>query len=231
MSVIKAILFYSKHDQKSLRMKKVVDAVGADLETVCVDPLEIRERLLEDDKYGITEVPAVLLIYSSGQHKTYSGKSLDQWFEKLIVNIQQEEQARALPQQAPMSMTEVTPITFQEPIAEPVYDTNVPKPLRRKPGDVSDIRGSLPSPGRELTAEEMSAMTTSTGITIPGAGSLPIAGGEIGQMIASTIQPEDTRPTPKGVKKEGLSARELAEQMKEQREKFEETVEQNKPFI
>jgi hypothetical protein len=69
-------------------MKSVADKVGADLDYVSVDAQEIRERLLDDEKYFITQVPAVLVLYSNGNHKTYIGTQLDKWFAQLLQNIQ-----------------------------------------------------------------------------------------------------------------------------------------------
>ena len=97
MSVVKAILFYSKRDKKSCKMKKVAGEIGADLEYVSVDASDVRERLLDDEKYAIEEVPAVLVLYSTGQHKTYIGTKLDNWFTQLLQNIQlYQQQAQQL---------------------------------------------------------------------------------------------------------------------------------------
>lgn len=139
MSVIKAILFYSKHDQKSSRMKQVVDSINIDLDTVSVDNPDVKELLLNDEEYGITEVPAVLIIYSSGQHVTHLGKNVDKWFEQLLQNIQ------AMQQQEAAAAADYEPVT---PIS-----TNVPKVLRRS-GVQVEPRTTLAPPGRPLQGEE-----------------------------------------------------------------------------
>lgn len=113
MSVVKAILFYSKYDKKSYKMKKTIDNIGIDIDTVCADNLEIRERLLDDTQYCIDQVPSVLLLYSSGQHKVYKKKGLDEWFQQLLQNIEQYNQSQ---QQQPVPQ-EFTPIS--EPLMQP----------------------------------------------------------------------------------------------------------------
>jgi len=240
MSVIKAILFYSKHDQKSMHMREIINAIGIDIETISVDPVEVRERLLDDENFCIDQVPTVLIIYSSGQHKTYTGKALDNWFQQLIVNIQLDQQQTAAQQAPPPQPQASTPIVAPEsytPIDAGaahqgnVETTGIPKELRRKPGNTTDLREALPSPGRVKVGGDSTDLTQ---LTIPGGGSLPITGGEIGQIVGGNEQLVDVpepAPTPKGIKKEGLSAKELARQMEEQREQFDEKVEQNRPFI
>ncbi|KKL16206.1 hypothetical protein LCGC14_2497900 [marine sediment metagenome] len=232
MSVIKAILFYSKHDQKSFRMKKVIDGVGADIETISVDVLEVRERLQEDEKFGIDQVPAVLVLYSSGQHKTYITNSLDQWFDQLLQNIKQFQLQREEALQPQPTQVQYTPI-----------DENIPKPLRIKPGSTSDIPSSLPSPGKAIQegttlidAPTQSIMSGSTQVT--GVGEISAAQAamvsehirEAEPLIPITSEPY-VQSGRKEVKKEGLSAAELAKQMADQREVFEEKLEQNRPFM
>jgi len=221
MSIINAILFYSKKDQKSMRMKNMIDMLYIDLETICVDHIKVRELLLQDEKFGIDEVPTVLIIYSSGHFKTYSSKPLDDWFQQLIINVQREKE-KSVEAQIPQAI-DYTPIEIPTPEI-----TGIPKELRRKSSITQPIRDSLASPGKEILETDLSQLT------IPGAGSIPITGGEIRQ-IAENEPFVDTdieeKPTPKGIKKEGLSAKELAQQMEEQRVQFDEKVDQNRPFI
>ncbi len=250
MSVIKAILFYSKRDQKSHRMKKIIENVGADIETVSVDSLEVREILLDDDTYGIDQVPAVLLLYSSGQHKVYTTQGLDDWFDQLLQNIkayQQQQQTLIQPQETPLYDQET-------PLYTPIDDGGIPKELRRKPSNSTNIPSTLPSPGRPqrpnsdvTTLFDEPSMPGSginggdsgmaDAIQVPGAGISPAQAAIISEHIkgAEPLVPitSDTfvQPGRKEVKKEGLSAGELAKQMEEQREQFEDKLEENRPFM
>lgn len=88
MSIINAILFYSKKERKSFTIKKLIDEYNIDVETICVDNSEIKNMLLEDDKYNIKQVPTVLIMYSSGEHMVYKNKKLDRWLEELIYNVE-----------------------------------------------------------------------------------------------------------------------------------------------
>ena len=250
MSVIKAILFYSKRDQKSNRMKKIIDNVGADIETVSVDSLEVREILLDDDKYGIDQVPAVLLLYSSGQHKVYTTRGLDDWFDQLLQNIkayQQQQQQQAMMQPLPQE-------ELHEPMSyTPIDDGGIPKELRRKPNNMTNIPSTLPSPGRpQLPSSGVTTLLDDP--SMPGSGinggnsgmadAMPVQGGVSSaqaSMITEHIKgaeplipiTSDTfvQPGRKEVKKEGLSAGELAKQMAAQREQFEDKLEENRPFL
>ncbi len=218
-------------------MKKVIDGVGVDVETVSVDAQQVRERLQEDERYGIDQVPAVLVLYSSGQHKIYTMTSLDQWFDQLLQNIKQLQ----LQQQ---DVTQLQP----EPIEYTPIDKNVPKPLRIKPGSTVDIPSSLRSPGRPMPGQDMttfidsgqgiatsgSGMSGSTQITGPGGVSAAQAAltsehiREAEPLIPITSDPH-VQTVRKEVKQEGMSAAELAKQMEEQREQIDEKLQENRP--
>ncbi len=242
MSVIKAILFYSKRDNKSFRMKKVIDSVGADIEAISVDVLEIRERLQEDENFGIEQVPTILILYSSGQHKTLTTGGLDQWFEQLLQNMQQVQQPSTALQPSSSSHGVAR---GQEPLQPPTQiDRGIPKTLRIKPGSTEDIPISLPSPGKPMQERDNEGFSAISGGGSGMSGSTQISGlGEISSAQAAIVSEhireadplipitsEEIQPGRKEVVKEGLSAAELAKQMAEQRETFDENLEQNRPF-
>ena len=118
MSVVKAILFYSRHNRRGLKMKKIIDELEIDMDTVRVDYPSVRQALQEDEKYGIDKIPAVLLIYTTGVYKTYDGKNLDAWFSELIENYRGDV-APPPPQGTPMTMIQPEPEEYNEP--EPDY--------------------------------------------------------------------------------------------------------------
>ena len=224
MSVIKAILFYSRRNAKSYKMKQVIDSVGADIETVSVDSVEVRDRLMEDEKYGIDEVPAVLLLYSSGQHKTYTNHGLDEWFGQLLQNIEQyhlEQQQATMPPPPP---------------PEQAYtQLDIPKPLRGKPGDSSDIPTSLPSPGRPFNGNDITVIddpvqNQPSGLSAAHSAMISEHIKDADPLVPITSDPH-IQTGRKEVKKEGLSAGELAKQMAEQREQIEEKLEESRPFV
>lgn len=225
MSVIRAILFYSKHDRKSMQLKNLVDQLNTDIDTVSVDAKKIRRALLHDDTYNIKQVPALLLLYATGQHKIYTSTLLDQWFEQLLQNITAQQQQIAQPQYTPI----------ETPVQEDNYTVigeNTPKPLRRRAADTQDIPTNLRPPGRPKRE---------TGIAGSGmSGTGPVSSAQAA-MISEHIR--DSEPTVeissepqmqasrKEVKKDGLSAAELAKQMAEAREQYDEKVEENRPFL
>lgn len=201
MSVTKVILFYSRHDTKSFEMKKVVDSMNIDIDTVCVDSSQIKELLIEDDKYGIDRVPAALIFYSGGEYRTYTGRNLDQWFKQLIENVQQY----------------ITQIHKQEQPTEeqftPIMDTT---PIRRTNSENVHMR-PLPSPGTPIDGARQAMITEHIKDAPPG--------------IDIYEDDPNIQPGRKEVKKEGMSAAEVAKKIAEQREQHDEVVDSNKPFM
>jgi hypothetical protein len=219
MSVIKGILFYSKHDIKSYKLKNMVTDMNIDIDTVCVDSKEIRDLLLQDDKYNITEVPSILLLYSSGHHKVYTGMLLEQWFTELLQNLQKISQ----PEPVIPPPESYTPIDFDEPPQQ-----NVPKALRRSHVNVQDTPQQLRPPGRVRQYDE------DDGLEVGGMGNLSgvqasLVNGHI--MREKPDFEEDTSTGSKEIKKQGLSANEIAKQMQEFREKHDEQIDKDRPFM
>jgi hypothetical protein len=87
MDISAAILFYSKHSQKSLYLKHEIEQLEVTMEFVCVDKKIIREALLEDNRYDIEEIPCVLLLYRNQDYTTLKGRALDAWFYQLKENV------------------------------------------------------------------------------------------------------------------------------------------------
>jgi hypothetical protein len=205
MSVINAILFYSKYDKKSYKLKNMVDELNIDIETINVDPKEVRRLLLEDDKYDITEVPTILLLYSSGQHKIYTGSLLDQWFNDLLVNLQKIQSQQAVPQEQYTS------------VISPANEQQMPPQMPRPP---APSRSNIPQ-----------NLESDLELDVAGMGSLS---GVQASMVNGHIAREKSQPQsggPKEVVKQGLSASEIAKQMQEMRDKHDEEIDTNKPFI
>lgn len=131
-SVIRAIFFYSRRNSKSIDIKQIIEELNIDIEAISVDNSTTRELLLSDTKYFIDQVPALLVLYSTGQHRVYTNDKLDTWLEQLIENVRQEYQQQH--QQTPL-------YSPSEP--EPEYP--ISKPLMSR--DRSDIRSNLSAPG------------------------------------------------------------------------------------
>jgi hypothetical protein len=90
MSISQAVFFYSNFIEKSKKMKDVILALNVDISTICVDPKKVK-RYLKGNKWGITQVPSLLLIGSieptSTDFKVLVNSQLDQWFSELIDNV------------------------------------------------------------------------------------------------------------------------------------------------
>ena len=123
MSVTSALYFYSKRSEKSLKYKQFTDAVKG-LSSICVDSAQVRNLLLEDDKYNVRRVPSLLILYSSGQFNLYENQELDAWFAQLYQNILDDD---------------------KHPKEEPGQFYDVSKPLTHKPP--REVK-HMPAPGR-----------------------------------------------------------------------------------
>lgn len=121
MSVDQAVLFYSRHNAKSMKLKRWIDESNVDINLVCVDPEDIREHLLKDKKYRIQVVPSVLTIYESGEYLVITGKDLENWFENLIENMRLYEESLLQTELVPQSQPEPQPLyTEQNSITTPL---------------------------------------------------------------------------------------------------------------
>ncbi len=226
MSIVKVILFYSKRSKLSLEMKNMVDKYNIDMNTVCVDSKKIKELLLHDEKYNIEHIPSILAFYippngkkksiSKLPFKVFTGKELITWFNQLVQNILRisQQQTSSPPDLGPGEDT--TPIQIEE--GDDYTDIT---PLRR-------------------TAPKSNGIVNSGGI--------PIQGGEaamISHRVPSLssrgagpqtfIEPLDQTNGPRAGKKEiknaGLSAKEIADQITRQREEYDESIENGKPYL
>lgn len=227
MSISKAILFWSKKEGKSVRMKKIIDTLHADIETISVDSSQVRQLLLDDDRYSIEQIPSVLLLFTNGSHKVLEHSSLDQWFAELIENIkryhqqqqQQLQMAEQIRQQAQPSPPELV-LQDQETPIDMIMPQNVPKALRRTPVSEDNMPNRpMPSPGKALIIDEE--------IYEPEPSDSPMQ-----QALAREhIRTPETKQVTKNIKTDAVSPSELAKQMADQRKQMEENEEQQRPFI
>ena len=88
------ILFYSRHNLKSMKLRNMIENMNVDIQMICVDSADVRDRLLNDDKYSIKAVPTILTLYDTGQYMAYTGKDLDSWFSQLVENLREYEMSQ-----------------------------------------------------------------------------------------------------------------------------------------
>lgn len=199
MSVSDATLFYSRFDKKSSDMRQIISSLNIDMEFVPVDNRQVKELLMKDTRCNIDEVPAIVITYTDGGHKTFIGRRLDDWFQQLLENYQ----AQTAPPEPPAYTSIEQPAQPVQPVQVEGFDSQhtsiIDQPIGSGMGGGSAIQTAI-------TSEH-----------IVGAG--------------SDIQPEPPAPsTRKEVKKEGMSAAEIAAQMAKAREEYEEQNNKN-PLI
>lgn len=218
-TVVRVILFYSRKSPKSMEMKELIDETGIDIDSVCVDPAEIRERILQDTKYSVREVPSVLVFFSTKRHKLYAKKPLDTWFSQLMANIKlQQAQDALLAQQIEAEETRraaeyaIPSISLSE---RGISEKNAGHKYQRR----------MAPPGQRISQQmptsEFSEETTSISEGDDESGDNPdlLSGMSTGGSI------------PHSVKKDGPNATELAKQMMQLRETIQDTEDSQRPFI
>jgi len=142
--VEQAILFYSRRNSKSIKLKRIIDSLGVvDIKTISVDSKKVKESLLQDKNYKIKEVPSVLVIYDNEEFIVLTGNELDSWFNQLIDNV------RNLNQESSQQET-------YSPISSSVVSEESMTPLKvseiSQTSAVKEIKKEGPSP-TELAAQ------------------------------------------------------------------------------
>jgi hypothetical protein len=207
MSVSQVILFYSKHNKHSFKVKNVLEEYVDDIKMLSVDNPTTKELLLEDDQYSIREVPALLVRYTNGDHEVFVGTSLNNWVARLIENVNNYNHPTSTPLGQP-DATQLPP----------------PPPLLSPP--------PLPPPPQMNPHLRPSATPSQSGL-----GSIsPVHAAMISEHIkdappAMPIAEAPPAQAPSAVKNEGESAVDLAARMRDEREQYDEQIDNNKPFL
>lgn len=216
MSISDATLFYSRYDKKSSEMKQIVDALNIDMELITVDNRKVKQMLERDTRCNINEVPTVVVNYTDGGNKIYTGRKLDTWFQQLLSNIQSQQEPE-VPEQAYTPLTEPS-----QPVAVEGFGS------QQTPLDTSDTQFTslIDAPIPSGPPNVGSGMDTNAAPMQQALAAQHIIGS------GSNIEADpNVQPGRKEVKKEGISAAELAKQMAQQRESHDEQVDKNRPFM
>lgn len=83
------ILLYSKYSHQCKKYMNMINQSAdfvskIDLKTVCIDNEEVRKRIVNSKKIGITSVPCILVVYKDGGVEKYEGGTAFEWAEELI---------------------------------------------------------------------------------------------------------------------------------------------------
>ena len=209
MDISTAVLFYSKQSQKSLYLKHELEQLDVTIEYVCVDKKIIRETLLENNCYGIREIPSLLLLYQNKEFNTLKGRDLDSWFYQLKENVMKLREQQLLEYQQYMQQQ------IQEQLS---MNTNgIDKKTSDNPGRI------LSPPGKQKMEQSSYKLFDDNE---PQENLIDI-------LEDSPINNEIPVPKKKkNAKEEKLeSIRTIQEKLLAERENMERLVEDNKPFI
>ena len=80
MSVI--VYFFSRYNEKSLELSKLLTAEDIDMKKICVDNENVRERIL-DSELDIKKVPTILIFHPSQEIEKYNGEECFEWYNYL----------------------------------------------------------------------------------------------------------------------------------------------------
>lgn len=89
MSII--VYFFSRYNEKSLELSKLLTTEDIDMKKICVDNENVRKRIL-DSELDIRKVPTILILHPSQEIEKYSGEECFEWYNYLKQqNIPQNE--------------------------------------------------------------------------------------------------------------------------------------------
>jgi hypothetical protein len=109
-----------------MKLKNFIESLGVEIQTICVDSADVKDALLNDERYKIKAVPSVLTIYENGQFMVITGKDLDKWLDELVQNVQEFHAAQEAELQTEMIQSEPQQQQFykqQEEISTTILGT------------------------------------------------------------------------------------------------------------
>lgn len=214
-----ALFFWSKKATSSLYYKSIIIQNKLNINIVSVDNSKIRE-LLTNSKYPIKQIPSLLVI-NGNDFRLYSGDNLKIWFDKFFETIALDNN----------TMNNELTNNYSELPSEsaPI------KPVMNRQQLSENYRSTLSSPGIEfngntsltLIPESVDNDNSKFIMTNRGIGKPPKK--QIDEEYEEEIESaESLRPSK--LKNNSISAAELADQLKSQREEMEQQLEENRPF-
>lgn len=214
-----ALFFWSKKATSSLYYKSIIIQNKLNINIISVDNTKVRD-LISNSKYPIKHIPSLLVI-TGNDFRLYSGENLKIWFDKFFETISLDNQNQNEP-----NYSELQPLNNQAPI----------KPVMNRQQLSENYRSVLSSPGIEFNGN-----TSLTLIPEPehnDDSKFIMANRGIGKPPKKLSNDDDYQEEiesaetlrPSKLKNNSISAAELADQLKSQREELEQQLEENRPF-
>lgn len=158
--VEQAILFFSRRNSKSIKLKRIIDSLGVvDIKTISVDSKKVKESLLQDKNYKIKEVPSVLVIYNNEEFIVLTGNELDYWFNQLINNVRNLNQESQQEEISEISETSnpMTPLTVSE-----ISQTSAVKEIKKEGPSPAELAAQMSKQREQIEESLDSARPLST---------------------------------------------------------------------
>jgi len=160
--VEQAILFYSRRNSKSIKLKRIIDSLGViDIKTISVDSKKVKESLLQDKNYKIKEVPSVLVIYNNEEFIVLTGNELDYWFNQLIDNVrnlnQESQQEVSSVSEISETSNSMTPLTVSE-----ISQTSAVKEIKKEGPSPAELAAQMSKQREQIEENLDSARPLST---------------------------------------------------------------------
>jgi hypothetical protein len=144
-----------------MKLKNLVDSLGVEVQTICVDSADVRDALLNDERYKIKAIPTVLTLYDNSQFMIITGKELDKWMNELIQNVQEfhavqeaEAQRTILETSPEMQQQFYQP---QEEISTTILGTPGAPPLNQKLSQIPETSKVKEIKKNEVSPAEMAS--------------------------------------------------------------------------
>lgn len=223
----KALFFWSKKASSSLYFKSIIIQHKLDIDIISVDNSKVRD-LISNSKYPIKNIPSLLVITgNSNDFRLYSGENLKIWFDKFFETISQYSDKSNT-----QNETQSNESTYNN-LSNPI------KPVMNRQQLSQNYRTGLSSPGIEFNGNtsltlipepqennDSKFIMTNRGIGKPPKQQKNDNDEESYEDENETL--ESLRPSK--LKNNSISAAELADQLKAQREELEQELEENRPF-
>lgn len=93
---MKQVLFWSKYSNNCKKLLSLMNEHNFNIENVCVDNKDIRNRILNDKRINLSKVPTILTLHDTGVIEKYEGEKAFALFHEAFNRMKQQQEKIAL---------------------------------------------------------------------------------------------------------------------------------------
>ena len=115
---MKQVLFWSKYSNNCKKLLELMNEHNFNIENVCVDNKDIRNRILNDKRIKLSKVPTILTLYDTGVIEKYEGDRAFALFNNAFNEMQKKQkliEEKLKKQQTPPQHQQTPPQQQQTP--------------------------------------------------------------------------------------------------------------------